>query len=86
MEEAGDIRREYHHSDGAKNACTISPYPSGSNKDKLENTVIGKEDIIADREINGVEVDGNGSQSKDGHRVGARGNTKGRWYPYTSSM
>ena len=39
------------------------------------------EDTIADLEMDGIEVYGDGSYSKDGHRAGVDGDAEGGWYP-----
>ena len=37
----------------------------------------GEEDVIVDPKMDGVEVDTDGSLSKDGHRVGVGSNAEG---------
>lgn len=43
----------------------------------------GGEGIIADPEMDGIEVDGCGSHSKGGHRAGIGGGAKGWYYSHT---
>ena len=60
-------------------AQVIDPDGNGAedrprDKDVVEHV---KEDTIAELEMDGIEVYGDGSHSKDGHRAGVEGDTEG---------
>ena len=55
---------------------------NGAEDEPRDKNVVehGEEDTIVDLEMDGIEVYGDGSYSKDDHRAGVEGDAEGWWY------